>query len=49
MDPDGAPTPVAWTRMRAPQSLMAPTPEDVLQPGIASLADDGEVRPGDRP
>ena len=35
MDPDGAPTPVAWTRMRAPQSLMAPTPEEVLKPGIA--------------
>ena len=38
MDPDGAPTPVAWTRMRAPQSLMAPTPADVLAPGIASSA-----------
>ena len=36
MDPDGAPTPVAWTRMRAPQSLMAPTPEEVLRPGIAT-------------
>jgi uncharacterized protein len=36
MDPDGAPTPVAWTRMRAPQSLMAPTPEEVLDPGIAA-------------
>jgi DNA helicase HerA-like ATPase len=36
MDPDGAPTPVAWTRMRAPQSLMAPTPEEVLKPGIAA-------------
>ena len=36
MDPDGAPTPVAWTRMRAPESLMAPTPEDVLRPGIAA-------------
>ncbi|WP_460768779.1 helicase HerA-like domain-containing protein [Mariniluteicoccus flavus] len=35
MDPDGAPTPVAWTRMRAPQSLMAPTPEDQLKAGIA--------------
>ena len=23
----GAPTPVAWTRLRAPQSLMAPAPE----------------------
>ena len=36
MDPDGAPTPVAWTRMRAPQSLMAPTPDEVLRPGIAA-------------
>jgi uncharacterized protein len=36
MDPDGAPTPVAWTRMRAPLSLMAPTPDDVLRPGIAA-------------
>ncbi|HEY0237451.1 MAG TPA: helicase HerA-like domain-containing protein [Friedmanniella sp.] len=35
MDPDGAPTPVAWTRMIAPRSLMAPTPEDVLRPGVA--------------
>ncbi len=26
----GAPTPVAWTRMRAPQSLMAPAPQEVL-------------------
>ena len=38
MDPDGAPTPVAWTRIIAPQSLMAPTPEDVLRPGIAASA-----------
>jgi hypothetical protein len=38
MDPDGAPTPVAWTRMRAPESLMAPTPEEVLGPGIAASA-----------
>ncbi|SDR71920.1 hypothetical protein SAMN04488543_0191 [Friedmanniella luteola] len=36
MDPDGTPTPVAWTRMLAPQSLMAPTPADVLAPGIAA-------------
>jgi uncharacterized protein len=36
MDPDGAPTPVAWTRMRAPLSLMAPTPAEVLRPGIAT-------------
>ena len=38
MNPDGAPTPVAWTRMIAPQSLMAPTPEDVLRPGVAQSA-----------
>ncbi|TDO91419.1 hypothetical protein C8D81_1722 [Enemella evansiae] len=30
MDPDGAPTPVAWTRMYAPQSLMAPTPQQQI-------------------
>jgi uncharacterized protein len=38
MDPDGAPTPVAWTRMRAPESLMVPTPDEVLRPGIAASA-----------
>jgi DNA segregation ATPase FtsK/SpoIIIE-like protein len=36
MDPDGAPTPVAWTRMRAPETLMAATPPEVLAPGIAA-------------
>ncbi len=36
MDPDGAPTPVAWTRMRAPQSLMAPTPEETLRASVAA-------------
>ncbi|MDO5499417.1 MAG: DUF853 family protein [Propionibacteriaceae bacterium] len=35
MDPDGAPTPVAWTRMLAPQSLMSPTPEEQLKAGVA--------------
>ena len=38
MDPDGTPTPVAWTRMRAPRSLMAPTAADLLGPGIAASA-----------
>jgi uncharacterized protein len=38
MDPEGSPTPVAWTRMRAPQSLMAPTPLEVLRPGVAVSA-----------
>ena len=34
----GAPTPVAWTRMRAPQSLMAPSPEAVVDQIVASSA-----------
>ena len=31
MDPDGAPTPVAWTRIWAPESLMTPSEADVLK------------------
>ena len=27
MNEKGAPTPVAWTRLRAPQALMSPAPE----------------------
>ncbi|MGD8215336.1 helicase HerA-like domain-containing protein [Aestuariimicrobium sp. Y1814] len=38
MDPDGAPTPVAPTRILAPETLMAPTPADVLEPGIRGSA-----------
>ena len=38
MDPDGAPTPVAWTRMRAPQSLMGAAPAEALQPAIQASA-----------
>nr|WP_246136162.1 helicase HerA-like domain-containing protein [Knoellia locipacati] len=34
----GAPTPVAWTRMRAPQSLMAPSPDALLDSTIAASA-----------
>ena len=34
MDPDGAPTPVAWTRMRAPQSLMGPTPDAEMDAAV---------------
>lgn len=34
MDPDGAPTPVAWTRMFAPQSLMAPTPTAEMEASV---------------
>ncbi len=32
----GAPTPVAWTRMRAPQSLMAPSPAAVVSEVVRS-------------
>ncbi|MVA74879.1 DUF853 family protein [Auraticoccus sp. F435] len=35
MDPDGAPTPVARTRVFAPRSVMGRVPAEVLQPGIA--------------
>jgi hypothetical protein len=32
----GAPTPVAWTRLRAPQSLMAPAPPEALAATVAA-------------
>ncbi|HEY6741988.1 MAG TPA: helicase HerA-like domain-containing protein [Lapillicoccus sp.] len=32
----GAPTPVAWTRMRAPESLMAPAPAETVTQVIAA-------------
>jgi len=34
----GAPTPVAWTRMRAPLSMMAPSTDSVVQQAIAASA-----------
>ena len=48
MDPDGAPTPVAWTRMRAPESLMAPTPGRGVATGDRCVCVDGQVRPAAR-
>ncbi len=36
LNPNGAPTPVAWTRMRAPQASMDPMPADWLAGGVAS-------------
>jgi len=36
MDPDGAPTPVAWTRMLAPESLMAPTPAEAMTAAVSA-------------
>jgi uncharacterized protein len=32
----GAPTPVAWTRMRAPESLMDPSPQAVLDAAVGA-------------
>ncbi|GAA1963107.1 helicase HerA-like domain-containing protein [Microbacterium deminutum] len=38
MSEKGAPTPVAWTRLRAPQGLMSPTPEPQIESAVkASL------------
>ncbi|QCR43978.1 ATPase [Curtobacterium sp. SGAir0471] len=36
MNEDGAPTPVAWTRLRAPQGSMDALPSDVLEARVAS-------------
>lgn len=36
MDPDGVPTPVAPTRMRAPESKMGPMSEDEIKAAVAA-------------
>jgi len=36
MDERGAPTPVAWTRLRAPESLMAPSAPEAMQAVVAA-------------
>ncbi|WP_332662224.1 helicase HerA-like domain-containing protein [Aeromicrobium sp.] len=36
MSDKGAPTPVAWTRLRAPQGSMDPTPADQIQAAVAA-------------
>ncbi len=46
----GAPTPVAWTRMRAPESLMAPSPDAVVDAAVAASplqAEYGQVQERD--
>ena len=35
LNPDGAPTPVAWTRMRAPEASMDPMEDSMLSGGVA--------------
>ncbi|MFC8681213.1 helicase HerA-like domain-containing protein [Microbacterium ureisolvens] len=34
MSEKGAPTPVAWTRLRAPQGLMSPTPDPAIEAAV---------------
>jgi hypothetical protein len=36
MSDKGAPTPVAWTRLRAPQGSMEPTPADEIKAAVAA-------------
>lgn len=36
MSEKGAPTPVAWTRLRAPQGLMTPTPDAAIEAAVAA-------------
>ena len=36
MNEKGAPSPVAWTRLRAPQALMSPTPETEIDAAVAA-------------
>jgi hypothetical protein len=36
MSEKGAPTPVAWTRLRAPQGLMSPTPDAEINAAVAA-------------
>ncbi len=42
----GAPTPIAWTRLRAPESLMAQLEPAVQQQMVASSTLLARVRPG---
>ncbi|QEO13712.1 DUF853 family protein [Agromyces intestinalis] len=36
MNENGAPSPVAWTRLRAPQALMSPTPDAQIDSAVAA-------------
>jgi DNA helicase HerA-like ATPase len=42
LNPDGAPTPVAWTRMLAPRASMGQMPADWMTQGVASSAMQGK-------
>ena len=53
MNEKGAPSPVAWTRVRAPQGSMEPTPADQIKASGRRVAAAGQVRhrrqPASRP
>ena len=49
MNERGAPTPVAWTRLRAPESLMGPADPAAMTAAVDGLAAAREVRRGGRP
>ena len=38
MNEKGAPSPVAWTRLRAPQALMSPSPDAAIDAAVAASA-----------
>ncbi|MFI5691899.1 helicase HerA-like domain-containing protein [Kribbella sp. NPDC051586] len=49
MNEKGAPTPVAWTRLRAPQSLMAPASAEQMTAGVQASANNAKYsQPVDR-
>ncbi len=45
----GAPTPVAWTRLRAPESLMAPSSAESVEAAVKASPALRDVLPGRRP
>ena len=49
MNERGAPTPVAWTRLRAPESLMGLADPAAMKAAVESSAALGDVQPGRRP
>ena len=49
MNERGAPTPVAWTRLRAPESLMGPADPAAMTATVTGEPAPRQVRRGDRP
>ena len=49
MNERGAPTPVAWTRLPAPESLMGPADGSAMEQAVEGLAAVREVRRAGRP